>query len=348
MSDVDDNNFIRYIYRGEEGEHIPREATHITVGEDVTVILRRAFHRHRNIIEVICHENVKKIGEEAFYGCPKLRRVIMPGVKVVEMLTFFKCTAMADVECGKLEIIEEEVFGRCYSLRSIDLQSTRIVEQYAFDCCKALTNVKFSNKLERIGDWVLCDCESLERITIPLKDGLITEDNICTRCENLKHVDLVETAELQETIAALHLEEWRNDMNAEIDSINQILPNARAGGWDDDGEVYDEYDEGEKAQAIRTWIRSILRKLIHYQAEHQRSLDGAATTLQFLLPRYVTFDLVLPFLELPAHTFEVAEDSEEEEDSEDELEVEYSSQGEDSEMEEDISGDEEDGEKNGR
>ena len=83
-------------------------------------------------------------------------------------------------------------------------------------------------------------------------------------------------------------------MNEEIDSINQILPNAPAGGWNDDG---------EKAIVIRTWIGSVLRKIAHYKAEHQRILDEAADTLEVGLPRDIVMKSVLPFLELPTHTF---------------------------------------------
>jgi len=87
-------------------------------------------------------------------------------------------------------------------------------------------------------------------------------------------------------------------MNEEINSINQILPTASAGGG------Y-EGDHGEKARAIRTWIRSVLRKIVHYQAEHQRLLDEeVATTLQLVLPQDIVSNNVLPFLELPSYTFE--------------------------------------------
>ena len=77
-----------------------------------------------------------------------------------------------------------------------------IVERDAFFRCPALTDVKFGSKLERIKGEVFSGCYSLERITIPLKDGLITRDNIFAECDNLRHVDLVE-GELHETIAAL-------------------------------------------------------------------------------------------------------------------------------------------------
>ncbi len=117
--------------------------------------------------------------------------------------------ALTDVECGKLEIIGTEAFYRCESLRSINLPSARIVKEAAFVQCSALTDLKFSSKLERLEGMAYWKCKSLERITIPLRDDIITDASSFIRCQNLKHVDLVE-GELHETIAALQLEVWRN------------------------------------------------------------------------------------------------------------------------------------------
>ena len=292
----------RYVYRGEEGERIPDEATHITVGDGVTFVRADAFYEHENIVEVICHDKVKKIKEYAFAHCPNLRRVVMPGVKVVEREAFSYCEALMSVECGKLEVIKEWAFDGCFSLSSIDLPSVRIVEEQAFNQCHGLTNVKFSSKLQRVDTMAFYDCPSLKRITIPLKDNLITSDDVFSWCKKLKHVDLVE-GELHETIAALHLEEWRNDMNATVRSINHFIPYVHAGGG--------YYGEGEKARAIQTWIRSVLQKIIRYQEEHESLLleDGdAATTLQLALPRDIVVKNVLPFLALPPHTFDIGED----------------------------------------
>eukprot|EP00986_Skeletonema_menzelii_P002861 scaffold833_cov145-Skeletonema_menzelii.AAC.21 len=152
--------------------------------------------------------------------------------------------ALEDVECGKLEIIGDSAFARCKSLRSINLPSVRIVEGWAFYGCEDLTGVKFSSELERFDQGTFSSCASLERITIPLKDDMITADNMFMGCENLKQLDLVEGEELRETIAALHFEEWRNEMNREIDSINRNLPTADAGGG------YG--NQREKAQVIHT------------------------------------------------------------------------------------------------
>ena len=211
----------------------------------------------------------------------------MPGVEVVEEAAFHKCWALTDVECGKLENIGHQAFYLC-PLGSIDLTSAKFVEEDAF-CNTALTEATFGSKLERIERRAFAGCP-LERITIPLKDGIITRANIFAGCDNLKHVDLVE-GPIHETIAALQLEEWRNEMNEEIDSINQILTDASACSGRD--------DNGENARAIGTWIRSVLHKITRYRAKHQRCLNEAATTLPPALPRDIVMNNVLPFLELP-------------------------------------------------
>ena len=103
----------------------------------------------------------------------------MPGVKVVHWWAFANCRALTDVECDTLEIIGQGAFSVCDSLRSINLPSARIFEDgWVFEGCTALTDVRFGNKLERIEACSFLYCTSLERITIPLKDGIITEDDI--------------------------------------------------------------------------------------------------------------------------------------------------------------------------
>jgi len=182
-------------------------------------------------------------------------------------------------------------------LGSIILPSAKIVEDCVFSRCKSLTNVKFGKELESIGYAAFYECTSLERIAIPLKDGMITENGIFHGCKKLVHVDLVEGAVLRDTIDALLLDEWRNDMKDEIGAINQILPNTPAGS------CYN-FEVGGKAQAVRMWIRTVLRNIIRYKTQQQNLLNEAATALQSFLPSDIVFKNVLPFLELPSFTFE--------------------------------------------
>ena len=335
MAAAGGNNISRYTYRGEVGEVIPWDATHLTVAEGCTAVLRGACDCWGDpeedfvlfsIVEVICHDKVETIEENAFRKCPYLRRVIMPGVRDVGEGAFWGCSALTDVECEKLEMVGYYAFNNCKSLRSIDLSSVRIVDAEAFSDCEALLNLNFGDKLERIYDYAFSGCAALERIRIPYLKGCLIDYDTIHGCEKLKHVDLV--GGVHETIAALHLDQWRNDMNEEIDSINQILP-----GIHDDAKL-DDLDEGkaekikrwfrqflmyvhgddveiltikrvrDKNEVIIGWFRSVLDKIAHYQAEHQRILDEAETTLQLALPRDIVVNNVLSFLALPVHTFD--------------------------------------------
>ena len=285
IMEADDNNIAWFTYTGEE--EIPDEVTHVIIA--VRTIPKEAFRYHPSIIQVICGENVEKVEENAFEMCDNLRRVIMPGVKEIEWCAFTSCRVLTDIECGKLEIIGEYAFGFCFSLSSIDLPSIKIVERHAFSCCTALTNVKFGKELESIRGVAFFLCHSLERITLPLKDGMITDNDIFQQCFRLNHIDLV--GGVHETIAALLMEEWKNDMNEEIGTICQNLASAWAG---------DALNEGGKTRAIRWWIRSVLGKIVHYKSEHRRYLNVAAA-LEPSLPNDIMLNNVLPFL---AYTFD--------------------------------------------
>ena len=270
------------------GERVPDHITHVLIAKALNFVRARAFHDHPNIQEVICHDGVEKIEKFAFNRCPRLLRVIMPGVKEIEAYAFCSCGTLSYLEWGKLEIIGEVAFQWCKSLSSIDLPSIKTIERYALSSCSSLTNAKFGKELESIGVTAFYNCTSLQRITLPLKDGMLTYDNIFKECEKLDRVDLVEG--VHETVSALLLEEWKNDMNEEIHAINRILVTRTV--------------DGGKAQAIRTWIRSVLSKIIHYKAEHRRCLNVAAAALQSSLPNDILFKSIFPFIELPSHTFE--------------------------------------------
>ena len=289
------------------GERVPDHITHVLIHKALNFVPTRAFYEHPNIQEVICHDGVEKIEGWTFSVCPSLRRVIMPGVKVVAQCAFYFCKALTYIECGKLEDIGDDAFSNCESLNSVDLPSIKIVGGGAFQGCRSLVNAKFGKELGSIKGNAFAYCRSLERIALPLKDGIISVDNTFTLCVKLNRVDLVE-AELHETIGALLMEGWKSDMNEEIDAISRILPSTHAGDYRNDPLFY---HAGEKAREIRTWMRSVLRKYTQYKAEHRRYLSMATATLQSSLPNDVVLKNVLPFLELPSYACEADDDDSE-------------------------------------
>eukprot|EP00985_Skeletonema_marinoi_P014523 scaffold7364_cov73-Skeletonema_marinoi.AAC.3 len=283
-----------YIYNGTGV--IPPGVTRVRIHESLTVIRAYAFCENPNIEELDCHDRVKTVKAGAFRECTSLRVVRMPGVEVVEEYAFYFCKALTVVECDKLERIGRSAFAFSTSLGSINLPSAKIIGDGAFNYCKALKNVKFGKELESISWGAFSRCTSLERIAIPLKEGMITADNIFQGCKKLVRVDLVEGEVLRDTIAALLLEEWRNDMKDKLVAIDQSLPTTPAGD--------DFYDVGGKAQTVQLWISSVLSTIVQDKAQHRSYLNEAATTLQLASPNDVVIENVLPFLELPLYTFE--------------------------------------------
>ena len=106
-----DNDIVWFTYTGQE--EIPREVTHVILS--VRIVPRSAFDEHPSIVEVICHQNVEEIRECAFRHCLCLKKVIMPGVKVLEEAAFCGCESLEYVECDKLEIIGDGAFHECPS-----------------------------------------------------------------------------------------------------------------------------------------------------------------------------------------------------------------------------------------
>ena len=297
---------IAFIYTGAKDQVIPPNATHIFIHKSIRKIPAYTFQDHPNIIELICHEGVEKIMWGAFMGCENLKRVIIPGVKIVAMDAFSCCVALTYIECNNVERIGYQAFSYCESLRSINLPSIKAVDRSAFSNCESIVTIGLGKDLNLVKEMAFFSCHHLRRITVPLKNGLFETDDVFMECGDLESIDLIEGAVIRDTIAALQLEEWRDDMNYEMHSINEILPEKKAG----DQDYYNEWGGGEddvvgeKTVAVREWIAIVLGKIIEYKSKHRRLLNETARVLEVNLPNNVMENCVLPFLDLPSHIFE--------------------------------------------
>ena len=279
---------VHFIYTGGGREVIPRQATHVSIHDSITVIPAELFQYHPNIVELICHEGVERIEHYAFRKCRRLKRVIIRCVKTLGVGVFSCCKALTYVECPKLETIGVGAFVSCESLSSINLQSVKVVEGSVF-ADSALKDVEFGSNLDSMGRFAFHNCSLLERITFPLREDIIASYAVFRFCDKLSRVNLVEIEVLNETIAVLSMDNWKRDMNVELDSINQSLPNVPA---------------MEKTRVIQEWMGRVLHKIVGYKAQHRRVLNEATALLQLSLPNDIVTNNVMSFMELPSHTFE--------------------------------------------
>ena len=95
-------------------------------------------------------ENIKTIGESAFYGCTNLTTVTLP---------------------DSISTIDEEAFSDCYSLTSIDFPETLdSIGISAFADCSALKEIDIPESVDSIGACAFYDCSNLEKVV--LREGL--------------------------------------------------------------------------------------------------------------------------------------------------------------------------------
>eukprot|EP00984_Skeletonema_dohrnii_P021097 scaffold10440_cov161-Skeletonema_dohrnii-CCMP3373.AAC.1 len=267
--DGDDYDGNIFIYRGGRA---PQHVTHVRIDKSVDVIEEEAFRDCEHLVHVETHDGIRRVGTNAFYKCNSLRRINLQSAVEIGQFAFDGCGNLADVFGDKVEIIGWCAFHGCSSLQRLNLPSIITIESGAFWNCKALIDIELSERLETIEGRAFSGCARVERIPIPLKRILIPLDDIFRRynqfdgCDQLTTVDLV--GGIHKTATSLHMENWRNDIQEEINQINQILPNTPA---------------DDKAAEIRQWMDSVLNKMDHYKAEHYRFVKEGITLLELAL-----------------------------------------------------------------
>ena len=273
MADHVDDNLLDgdiFIYWGGRA---PQHITHVLIHESVDEIENNAFRDCIQLLQVDTHNGLRRIGKRALYRCKSLRRINLKSAVEIGEEAFYHCENLECVEFGdRLETIEDGAFYGCTSLKHLKLPSIITIERAAFIDCKSLADVELSERLETIGVRAFWRCEGLQRIAVPLKRDLFSFDNVWSSynqfhvCKQLTTVDLV--GGIHKTVASFNMECWRTETNAEINRINQVLPNTHA---------------NDKTGIIKRWMDSVIDKTDQYKAEHYRYVKEGVTLLELAL-----------------------------------------------------------------
>ncbi len=265
--DADEHDI--FVYRGGRA---PLHVTHVRIDKSVDVIEDDAFDNCKRLVQVETHDGIKTVRRRAFNKCKSLRWIKFTSVLQIGAFAFSGCHHLMSAEFGdNLETIGKYAFHLCTSLKNLKLSSVIAIKTGTFWQCKAMTNIEFSEHLDEIDD-TFFKCARLQRIAIPLKRDLFVYDYVQARfrqfedCEQLSTVELV--GGIHKTVASLHMESWRVEMQDEIKRINQVLPTTPA---------------IEKADEISLWMGLVSDKIDQYKAEHCRYVNEATALLELAL-----------------------------------------------------------------
>lgn len=163
----------------------------INFSDSITEIGKNAFAG--NQMEILSlPENLKTIGEKAFYGCCNIERITIPD-SVTEMgkWAFADCFLLKEVTLpNQLEIINKFVFKRCCSLKEITIpDNVKKISADAFSGCRSLKGINFGNGVVEIGANAFYENDSLKSIKFPKSLKQIGSTAFCN-CYQLKEIDL--------------------------------------------------------------------------------------------------------------------------------------------------------------
>ena len=126
----------------------------------VEVIGDNAFAGQKKLKRLV-FPKLLEVGEEAFKGCTGLTNIMMPSVVEVKSGAFYDCTKLNEIEMSSVQEVGESAFVGCTALESVELPSLEAIGDEAFGGCSRLRSVKVSSNKEEIDGSPFASCENL-------------------------------------------------------------------------------------------------------------------------------------------------------------------------------------------
>ena len=172
----------------------------------VEVIGDNAFAGQKKLKKLVFTE-LLEVGEDAFKGCTGLTNIMMPRVVEIKSGAFYGCTKLKVIEISSVQEVGVSAFAGCTALESVELPSLEAIGDEAFCGCSALKSVKVSSN----------EVETGAGLTFDGCDNLISFEFLTAKHGNeFDNYDLLEHRSLKEIIVPAgtgkRFKEWAKDM----------------------------------------------------------------------------------------------------------------------------------------
>ena len=140
-------------------------------GKPVTEISSRAFKGYSEIEYVHVGDNVKRIGDNAFYNCKNLKGVYFSEKSTLEYIggsAFKQCALLEEVSIPEgVSVLYDSTFAYCGALKEIALHDQlTAIDALVFSDCSSLTNVVIPDSVTFLGGSAFSGCKALQSVTI--------------------------------------------------------------------------------------------------------------------------------------------------------------------------------------
>lgn len=172
----------------------------------VNTIGENAFFGCSNLTKVIVGESVTSIGEGAFYTCGYLKEIALTNsIKTLGDWAFAYCGSLKSIVLPEdITSIGNDLFAGCSSIEEIVIpEKVQSIGNQAFHSCRSLAKVEWNSNITTVGSEAFSGCEKLQVMEISSPVTEIGQEAFYG-CTELKK--LVLPAELESLSDAIILE----------------------------------------------------------------------------------------------------------------------------------------------
>ena len=145
------------------------QVTEFILGDDVKSIGDYAFYGFTNLTSITVPNSVTSIGSYAFYDCSKLSSFTIPNnVTSIDDRAFYGCSSLTSVTIpNSVTSIGESTFSGCSGLTSVTIpNSLTSIGESTFSGCSGLTSVNIPNSVTSIGSGAFQNCSGLTAVSV--------------------------------------------------------------------------------------------------------------------------------------------------------------------------------------
>lgn len=181
-------------FRGKGSSRI----TSVTIGENVKTIGNNAFYNCTNLTSIVIPDTVTSIGTNLFQGCSRLSEAVLPAsIGEIPAYTFAYCRALESFTIGsEVLAIGESAFYNCSKLKSVEIPDSVVsIGQHAFDSDMEITSLSFGSGISYIGDYAFYNCNLIAEISFRGTEGFTLGEHVFESCSSLEEIELPEGLE---------------------------------------------------------------------------------------------------------------------------------------------------------
>lgn len=166
-------------------------------GKPVTEIANSAF-RASKVKNIVVGNNVRSIGDEAFYNCPDLESIVIPqSVTYIGSGAFSSCLSLKEITLPEnVDTVEANTFSYCRALEKVVLgDNVILIGEAAFVGCNSLKSIELPDALLAIYSHAFSECSVLESISFG-SQLILLDERAFSRCGNLSEIEFAENSSL--------------------------------------------------------------------------------------------------------------------------------------------------------